>query len=139
MVEPSWAIVGCEHLWPLPTRCQQHHAPSFGTAQNASAIAKPPLRAESTLVEPTALGHQMKTTVCVFTTGTLPHLSPFGLKSQGAWLPKCLGYGSLFLSHSPYLTHLARGGLELLRLSDGFIKLRVLGSVAVEEALGQGK
>lgn len=46
------------------------------------------------VVEPTVLGHLLITTVCVFTTRTSPYLSPLGLKSQSAWLPKCLGSGS---------------------------------------------
>ena len=48
-----------------PLQLGQPQMPTHGQA---------PLRA---VVEPTALGHLLTTTVCVFTTRTSPHLSPF--------------------------------------------------------------
>ena len=71
-VEPSCATAGgVAGLRPLGASSIM--PPQLGQPQ-MSTRGQAPLRA---VVEPTALGHLLTTTVCVFTTRTSPHLSPF--------------------------------------------------------------
>ena len=86
-------------LWPPSPRCQEHHAPSAGTAPNASPWPSAPEGSGGTHCSWASVDNH---SLCIYYQVFASPLS-LGLKSQSAWLPKCLGSGSFSLDSLPIL------------------------------------
>ena len=74
-------------LWPPSPRCQEHHAPSAGTAPNASPWPSAPEGSGGTHCSWASVDNH---SLCI-TTRSSPHLSPLGLSPRVLGFPSVLG------------------------------------------------